>query len=163
MAAPALLALTLPLLASCASVEYLDLGATAPLEAEGALEADLAVLSITESSVAESGLEGMFGNELNGVPWLVGYRLDLTAGEREDFSWDAVTDLSTEHWEARTNKTTVQAAYTTSTSVEELCPESDTEVAEPVLMYGCRVFVIPEGQHIESVTVEDVGAWSAPE
>ncbi|TGO06116.1 hypothetical protein SERN_0308 [Serinibacter arcticus] len=27
------------------------------------------------------------GTAIDGVPWLVGYRLDLTAGTREDFSW----------------------------------------------------------------------------
>lgn len=149
-------------LTACSSAERFDLEATAPLEAESPLEADLAVLSVTESSVEETGLEGLFGTEVDGVPWLVGYRVDLTAGSREDFSWEAITDLSSEQWVARTDKTKVQASIVNSGS-ENLCPEQDTEPEEPVLMYGCRVFVVPEGQHIESITVDDVGAWSVPE
>ncbi len=147
-------------LTACSSVERLELETTAPLEAQSPLAADLAVLSITESSVEETGLEGMFGTELTGVPWLVGYRVDLTAGTREDFSWEAITDLSSGKWVARTNKTEVQASILNSGS-ESLCPEQDTEPVEPALMYGCRVFIVPEGQHITSVTVEDVATWSA--
>ena len=30
-------------------------------------------------------------------------------------------------------------------------------------MYGCQVFVIPEGQQIQSITVEDVATWAVEE
>lgn len=121
---------------------------------------DLAVLSATESNLEEAGLEGIFGTELDGVPWLVGYRVDLTSGTREDFSWDAVNDLSSSAWTADTGQVDVQASIVTGAGPDELpCAEQGTEVVEPVLMYGCQLFVLPEGQQIEAITVADVATW----
>lgn len=122
---------------------------------------DLAVLSATESSLEEAGLEGIFGTELDGVPWLVGYRIELTSGTREDFSWDAVTDLTSQAWLADTNSTDVEATIVNGVGPDDLpCAEQGTEVVEPVLMYGCQVFLVPEGQQIESVEVADVATWA---
>lgn len=151
-------------LAACSETERLELGSTAPLEATDPLGVDFTVLSVTESTAEESGLSGIFGTELNGNPWLVGYRLDLTSGTREDFSWDAVTDLSNAAWTATTDKTDFQASGPGGSAAAEIpCPEQGTEVVEPVLMYGCQVFVIPEGQQIQSITVEDVATWAVEE
>ncbi len=148
-------------LAACAETERLDLGAAAPLEATDPLAVDLTVLSVTESTAEESGLTGIFGTELNGNPWLVGYRLDLTSGTREDFSWDAVTDLTNAAWTARTGSTEYQASGPGGSAAAQIpCPEQGTEAVEPVLMYGCQVFVIPEGQQIQSITVTDVATWA---
>lgn len=151
-------------LAACSETERLELGTAAPLEASDPLGVDFAVLSVTESTEEESGLTGMFDTELNGNPWLVGYRLDLTSGTREDFSWDAVTDLSNAAWTATTDKTDFQASGPGGSAAAEIpCPEQGAEVVEPVLMYGCQVFVIPEGQQIQSITVEDVATWAVEE
>ncbi|QOR69404.1 hypothetical protein IM660_11925 [Ruania alkalisoli] len=149
-------------LASCSGGgERLELGAAAPLDAEEPLAADFAVLSVVESSVEESGLTGIFGTELDGVPWLVGYRIDLTEGAREDFSWDAVSDLSNSAWVADTGSTELQGSGPGGTAAAEIpCLEQGTEVVNPVLMYGCQVFVVPEGQSIESIRVIDVGTWT---
>lgn len=151
-------------IAACAETERLEIGTAAALEATEPLAVDFTVLSVTESTAEESGLTGMFGNELNGNPWLVGYRVDLTSGTREDFSWDAVSDLSNESWTASTEKSDYQASGPGGSAASEIpCPEQGTEVVEPVLMYGCQVFVIPEGQQIQSITVEDVATWSVQE
>ncbi|UFU01891.1 hypothetical protein LQF12_10220 [Ruania suaedae] len=140
--------------------EPLELGTAVPLEAEEPLAAELAVLSVVESSVEESGLTGILGTELNGVPWLVGYRIDLTEGSREDFSWDAISDLSNSAWVADTGSTELQGAGPGGSAAAEIpCLEQGTAAVDPVLMYGCQVFVVPEGQSIESVTVSDVGTW----
>ena len=157
---PAALGLVL-VTTGCSGTEKLELGSTAALEAEDPLGVDLAVLSATESNLAEAGLEGIFGTDLDGVPWLVGYRIDLTSGTREDFSWDAVNDLSSSAWVAETNRTDIQASIVNGVGPDDLpCAEQGTEVAEPVLMYGCQVFILPEGQHIESITVTDVATWA---
>lgn len=157
---PASLGLVLTL-SACSGTEQLELGSTTALEAEDPLGVDLAVLSATESNLEEAGLEGIFGTELDGVPWLVGYRIDLTSGSREDFSWDAVNDLTSPAWVAETNRTEVQATIVNGVGPDDLpCAEQGTEVAEPVLMYGCQVFVLPEGQQIESITVAEVGTWA---
>lgn len=150
--------------AGCSETERLELGTPAALEAPEPLGVNFTVLSVTESTTEESGLTGIFGTELNGNPWLVGYRLDLTSGTREDFSWDAVSDLSNASWTASTERTDFQASGPGGSAVSEIpCPEQGTEVVEPVLMYGCQVFVIPEGQHIQSITVEDVATWAVGE
>ena len=157
---PASLGLVLTL-SACSGTEQLELGSTTALQAEDPLGVDLAVLSATESNLEEAGLEGIFGTELDGVPWLVGYRIDLTSGTREDFSWDAVNDLTSTAWVAETNRTEVQASIVNGVGPDDLpCAEQGTEVVEPVLMYGCQVFLVPDGQHIESITVTDVATWA---
>ncbi len=91
----------------------------------------------------------------------MGYRLDLTEGSREDFSWDAVSDLSNSAWVADTGRTELQGSGPGGTAAAEIpCAEQGTEVVDPVLMYGCQAFVVPEGQSIESITVTDVGTWA---
>ena len=146
---------------ACSSAEQLELGSAVALDAEEPLGVDLAVLSATESTLEESGLEGLFGTELDGVPWLVGYQIELTSGTREDFSWDAVNDLTSSAWAADTGSTEVQASIVNGVGPDDLaCAEQGTEVVEPVLMYGCQVFILPEGQQIESVEVAEVATWA---
>src|SRR5699024_8067987 len=124
-------------LTACAETERLEQGAAAPLEASDPLAVDMTIVSVTESTAEDSGLSGLFGTELNGNPWLVGYRLDITSGTREDFSWDAVTDLSNAAWTATTDKTDFQASGPGGSAAAEIpCPEQGAEVVEPVLMYG---------------------------
>lgn len=157
---PAVLGLLLAV-SACSGAEKLELGSTAALEAADPLGVDLAVMSATQSSLEEAGLEGLFGTQIDGVPWLVGYRIELTSGTREDFSWDAVTDLTSPAWLADTGRTEVQASIVNGVGADEMpCAEQGTEVVEPVLMYGCQVFFVPEGQQIESVEVADVATWA---
>ena len=157
---PAALGLVL-VAAGCSGTEKLELGSTAALEAADPLGVDLAVMSATQSSLEEAGLEGLFGTQIDGVPWLVGYRIELTSGTREDFSWDAVTDLTSPAWLADTGSTEVEASIVNSVGPDDLpCAEQGTEVVEPVLMYGCQVFILPEGQQIESVEVAEVATWA---
>lgn len=158
---PAAAGLALVLSGCSAGEEQLDLGSTVALDAQDPLGVDFAVLSATESTLEDTGLEGMFGNDLEGVPWLVGYRIDLTSGTREDFSWDAVNDLTSQAWTADTGRTEVQASIVNGVGSDDLpCAEQGTEVTEPVLMYGCQVFLLPEGQQIESIAVTDVATWA---
>lgn len=157
---PAALGLVL-VAAGCSGTEKLELGSTASLEAADPLGVDLAVKSATQSSLEEAGLEGLFGTQIDSVPWLVGYRIELTSGTREDFSWDAVTDLTSPAWLADTGSTEVEASIVNSVGPDDLpCAEQGTEVVEPVLMYGCQVFILPEGQQIESVEVAEVATWA---
>ncbi|WP_277051472.1 hypothetical protein [Ruania albidiflava] len=160
-ALPAALGLTL-LLSACSGAEQLELGSVVALEAQDPLGVDFAVLSVTQSTMAEAGLGGLAGTQLRGQPWLVGYRIELTSDTREDFSWDAVTDLSSAAWVADTGRTEVQASIVNGVGPDDLpCAEQGTEVVEPVLMYGCQVFIVPSGQDIESITVAEVGTWAA--
>ncbi len=158
-AVPASLGLTLTLTA-CSGTEQLELGSVVALEAQEPLGVDFAVLSVTQSTMAEAGLEGLAGTQVSGQPWLVGYRIELTSGTRDDFSWDAVNDLTSPAWVADTGRTEVPASIVNGSAAAELpCAELGTEVVEPVLMYGCQVFMVPSGQDIESVTVTDLGTW----
>ena len=157
----AALGLTL-LLSACSGAEQLELGSVVALEAQDPLGVDFAVLSVTQSTMAEAGLDGLFGTQVSGQPWLVGYRIELISGTREDFSWDAVTDLSSPARVADTGRTEVQASIVNGVGPDDLpCAEQGTEVVEPVLMYGCQVFIVPSGQDIESITVAEVGTWAA--
>lgn len=151
----------LVLLSGCSGTEELELGTSAQLDAQEPLAAELAVLSATPSTMAEAGLDGLFGTQVSGQPWLVGYRIDLTSGTREDFSWDAINDLTSPAWVADLGRTEVQASIVNGVGPDDLpCAEQGTEVVEPVLMYGCQVFMVPSGQHIESITVTDVATWA---
>lgn len=94
------------------------------------------------------------------MPWLVGYRLDLTAGEESDFDWNLIQDVSRDSWVADTGSTEVGSSSPGGDTESELpCAEQGTEPEEPTFFYGCEVFYLPEGQSIETITVTDVGTW----
>ena len=123
----------------------LALGETAPRAAEAPLAVDGAVLSVTESTLEESGLQGLFGASIDGVPWFVGYRLDLTSGTREDFSWDAVTPMTTSAWTADAGRAgDIPATDVRGAGAQQLpCAETGQERPEESIGYYCQVFVLP--------------------
>ncbi|WP_282944108.1 hypothetical protein [Cellulomonas endometrii] len=150
-------------LTACSGGEAgLALGETAPLEADAPLAVGVAVLSVTQSTLEDSGLTGLFGTSIEGVPWFVGYRLDLTSGTREDFSWDAVTDMTTQAWTADADRAgDIVATNVQGGGAQELpCAERGQETPEGSIGYYCQLFMLPEGASIDSIQLADVATWS---
>lgn len=162
VATASLAATAFALTACSAGTPDLALGESAPLETQEPLVVDIAVTSVTASTLEESGLTGLFGASIEGVPWLVGYRLDLTSGSREDFSWEAVTDVTAQAWTADAGSAgEIVATGVHGTGAEDLpCAELGQEPPRPALGFYCQVFLLPEGATLESVTLTDVATWA---
>ena len=152
------------LLVGCAGgAPALELGQAAPLEAQDPLGVELTVLSVTESTLDEAGLTGLMGTAIDGVPWLVGYRIDLTSGTREDFSWEAVPDLGAAAWTADAGRAgDVAASSVSGGGAQDLpCPEAGLEREDDSIGFYCRVFLLPDDAAVEAVRLADVATWTA--
>lgn len=138
----------------------LAIGESAPLTSD-TLEASLTVTAVTASDFATLGLEGALGSDLpDGVPWVVDYRIDLASGTRADFSWDAVPTLTSGAWSGRTdNRSEVQATMVSGGGTMDWCPGYVAENPDTVVGTYCQVYVVPEGQELVEVQVQDVGTW----
>jgi len=162
VATASLAVMAFALTACSAGAPDLALGESAPLESQAPLGVDVAVTSVTPSTTEESGITGLFGASIDGVPWLVGYRLDLTSGTREDFSWEAVTDMTAQAWTADAGSAgDIVATGVHGTGAEDLpCTERGQEPPEGSLGFYCQVFLLPEGATLESVTLADIATWA---
>lgn len=149
------------LLAGCAeSTPALSIGESASLTSDS-IDASLTVTGIEASDFDSLGLEGLFGSDLpDGVPWVVDYRIDMNAGTRPDFSWDAVPTLTSTAWTAETDNGSDVAATSVQSSTSEWCPGYESELADEVVGTYCHVFIVPEGRELTSVEVADVATWT---
>lgn len=151
-------AVALLALAACSSEPPLAVGESVDLESE-TLEASLTVTAVTEADLEELGLEGLFGTSLDGVPWVVDYRIDLASGTRPDFSWDAVPELTFRAWTAETSSGAEVSATQIQSADPAMCPGYEADLADDVVGTYCHVFLVPEGQAVDEVTAAEVGTW----
>jgi hypothetical protein len=158
----ALVATTIALTGCAGGDDGLALGEVASLKAEAPLAVDIAVLSVTRSTIEEAKLAGLFGAAVDGVPWLVGFRLDVTEGTREDFSWETVTDLSAAAWTADAGSAgQIGATSVAGTGSEDLpCAERGQEPPASSIGYYCELFILPKDAEIHTVELSNVASWS---
>ncbi|PWD51261.1 hypothetical protein C8046_11945 [Serinibacter arcticus] len=133
------------------------LGDTVDLDGEAPAVA-LTVTAATAHDAAELGLAGLLGTDLDGVPWLVDYRVDLEPGAREGLSFEDAPALNADAWEGRTSSTLTLAAASVGGWSAADCPGVVDDPAADALV-SCHVFVVPEGQTLDSVSVEGAGTW----
>lgn len=154
--------LALGLLTACSGTEPFTLGEVVPLETDTSLEPTLTVTSV-ERVGDDEGLTDFGGGALTGDPWRVSYRIALGDGVRQDFTWDAIPDVSSGQWTARAGGSDVTASTLTGDAAS-LCngtaapPQEDSVVGD-----YCQIFVIPDGEAIDRVELADVGAWDVGE
>ncbi|MFV0253294.1 MAG: hypothetical protein ACK5H2_08145 [Beutenbergiaceae bacterium] len=150
------------LLTGCAPAEPpLSIGEAVPLESD-VLEVSLTVTAVTTSDFESLGLTGLFTDvPPDGVPWLVDYRLDLASGVRADFSWDAVPSLTASAWTATsTSGEQVEAAKVQGAGIQDWCPGYQTDLPDDVVGTYCHVFILPDGQELDEVSIADVATWT---
>lgn len=148
-------------LAGCSgeSAAALSRGEAATLAAAEPLGVTLTVLGAEEVG-DDVELTDLGGGALDGVPWQVDYRIDMTSGSRQDFSWDAVPAVSSSQWSARdSGGAKLTAAHLTGTA-SSLCngtaepPESDDVVGT-----YCQIFIVRDGETLDRVELAEVGTW----